>query len=545
MELREYLAIVRRWWWLLLMGMFLGGGAGYVASSYQPLIYQTTTTLAVGRLTQITNPSYTEITTGQRLAQSYAAMAGLEPVLQAAIENLGLEMDWTNLRGKVNAKPILDTQLLEISVSDTDPQRVKLIADEVAQQLILQSPSTADSETKERQQFVQEQLKNLEVSIMEGEEQLQDLQAALELETTAEGIEKREAEIAALQNKLNIWQSNYALYLSFVEQGEEGVNFLTVIEPAIVPTEPTNRIELNTLLAVIVGLSLAAGVVFLLEYLDDTFKTPDDVQRVLELTTLGTIPKIRVSRRKRKQGQMVATDEAFSPVAEAYRTLRTNIQFSSLIITNPVTSMLVTSSTVSEGKSTTIANLATVMAQSGKKIILVDADLRRPTLHKLFDVPPEIGLTDLLIDKDISLETVLQKTAINNLRVLPTGHLPPNAADMLASEQMGQVIAQLVEQADMVLFDTPPLLAVTDASILATRVGGIILVIDAVRTRSEVCQRGKEILERVGVTPLGVVLNRFNPKRDAYYGGYGYNKYYSSDNGRVPHQKRQQKKEKS
>jgi capsular exopolysaccharide synthesis family protein len=286
---------------------------------------------------------------------------------------------------------------------------------------------------------------------------------------------------------------------------------------------------------------LAAGLVYLLEALDDTIRTIDDVQQVLNLVVLGTIPKIKRRRQKGNKGPMVATRESFSPAAEAYRTLRTNIQFSSLIVTNPAPTLLITSAGSREGKSTTVANLAIVNAQSGKQVILVDTDLRQPIQHKFFDVPNQVGLTSLLVDKKISLEMALQNTRIGNLQVLPSGPLPPNAADILASGRMEQVMAQLVGQADLILFDSPPLLAVSDASILATHVGGTILVIEAARTRSEICRRGQEILKQVGISPLGVVLNRFNPTRDVYYGYSHDNYYHSVDNGRGPQKKRQKK----
>jgi non-specific protein-tyrosine kinase len=534
LELRAYLTILRRWWWLLLLGAILGGGSGYLASRYQTPLYQAKTTLMIGRFTQSINPSSSELNTIQRLAQSYAEMARREPVLRAAAESLEPEMDWAGLQDKVQAKPILDTQLMEISVEDTDPHRAKRIADEITRQLILQSPTTTVNEDQEAYRaFVKDQLADLQQKIIAAQQKLPELEAALDLETTAEGVRRRQDEIDGLQAKLSTWQSNYASLLGFVQESEEGINFLTVIEPATLPAQPANAsLERDVLLAMMVGLILSAGLVFLLEYLDDTIKTTDDVRRVLGLTALGTIPKIEPLRQNgRSQGQMVAVQEtASSPTAEAYRTLRTNVQFSTLIMTRSANTLLVTSSGAGEGKSTTAANLAVVMAHAGKRVIVVDTDLRRPILHKLFGVSNEVGLTDLLVNKTLTLEAVMAKTAIDNLQVLPSGPLPPNAADFLSSEQMEGLIAHLTEQADMVIFDSPPLLVVTDARILATRLGATLLVIEAGRTRSEVCRRGVEVLEQVGVNPLGVVLNRFNPKQDAGYYGY-YNYYYYTDNG--------------
>lgn len=532
MELKEYFSIARRWWWLLLLGVIIGGGAGYVFAQSKIPLYQSQTTLMIGRFIQSANPNYNEAYTAQQLAQVYADLMQREPILQATITALGLDMGWSELQAKVSARPIPDTQLLAITVTDTDAQRARLIADELTRQLILQSPtSDVDEEQEADRAFVKSQLAELRTNIAAAQQQLQELRSALQIETTETGVARREAEINGLQSKLDSWQSNYASLLGFSQATETRVNILTVIEPATVPEVPINMNGRRDIaLAAVVGLLLATGVAYLLEYMDDTIKTPDDVQRTLSLTTLGTIPKIKSSRHQNGRGQMVAIDGDYSPVAEAYRTLRTNIQFSSLLLTGSTPTLLVTSSGAGEGKSTTVANLAVVIAQSAKKVILVDADLRRPVLHKIFDVSNEVGLTNLLIDKSLTPETVLQETSISSLRVLPSGPLPPNAADMLVSEQMTELIGRLAECADMVIFDTPPLLAVSDASILASRVGGTVIVIETAQTRSQVCLRGREVLDQVGVTPLGVVLNKFNPKRSPYY--YGYYSYYSSGNGK-------------
>jgi len=535
MELRENLAVIRRWWWLILLGVVLAGGAGYMASRSMPQIYQTRTTLMIGRsIIQSPNPNVSELSTIQQLGQSYAEMIRRQPILQATAEALGLGMDWRELREKVSASLVPGTQLLEISVSDTDPQRAKAIVDELARQLILQSPTEPEKEQEWYREFVKTQLADLQARISDAQQQIKDLQAALDIETTAEGIRKRQEEINALQAKLNIWQANYASLLSIV-QGSS-VNYLTVIEPAIVPTTPVSpKIEMNILLAAAFGLILTVAGAFFLEYLDDTVKTTDDAQRVLSLPTLGAITHIAPIKEPRDH--VATAHHPRSPIAEAYRVLRTNIQFSSL--TNPSATLLVTSAGPGEGKSTTAANLAVAMAQAGKRVILADTDLRRPAMHRFFEVPNNVGVTNLLLDENLDLETALARTGVDGLRVLTSGPLPPNPAELLGSPQMQKLIARLKEQADVVIFDSPPVLAVTDASVLAARVGATLLVIDAGRTRSEVCRRGKERLEQVGVKLLGVVLNKLSQKRAAGY--YYYYYYYSSDDGQERRKKRQRK----
>jgi non-specific protein-tyrosine kinase len=201
-----------------------------------------------------------------------------------------------------------------------------------------------------------------------------------------------------------------------------------------------------------------------------------------------------------------------SPVAEAYRALRTNIQFSSL--DHPLRSFLITSTGAREGKSTTAANLAITFAEAGNSVILVDADLRRPSQHRLFGLPNEQGLTTLLLQEGGELP--VQYTAIPNLRLLSSGPLPPNPSEVLGFRRMDEAIARLKEEADMVIFDTPPIIAVTDAAVLSSKVDGVLLVFSAGRTKRDQARRAQAILEKVNANLVGVVLNNAKLDRAAY-----------------------------
>jgi non-specific protein-tyrosine kinase len=210
--------------------------------------------------------------------------------------------------------------------------------------------------------------------------------------------------------------------------------------------------------------------------------------------------------------ELIAVADPRSPVSEAYRTLRTNIQFSSL--DRPLRTILVTSTTAEEGKSTTLANLAVTFAQGGHPTIAVDSDLRRPALHKLFGVPNEKGLTTLVLDE--SSELALQPTSVPNLQVLPSGPLPPNPAELLGSHRMERLLEMLKAEAEFVLFDCPPIIAVTDAAVLARRVDGVLLVVSAGKTRREHAARAKSQLEKVNANIIGVVLNNVKADRNLY-----------------------------
>lgn len=211
---------------------------------------------------------------------------------------------------------------------------------------------------------------------------------------------------------------------------------------------------------------------------------------------------------------LVTLTDPRSPVSEAYRTLRTNLSFLSL--DEPVKTLVLTSPAPDEGKSTTAANLAVTIAQVGRSTILVDGDLRRPVLHTLFDLNQEPGLTDLVLDENA--HPALQQTQVEGLQLLASGPIPPNPADMLGSKRIDSVISTLVEMADFVLFDAPPVIVVTDAAVLGAKVDGVLLVISAGKTRRDHAQRAKEMLERANVRIVGAALT--NAPKDSSIGGY-------------------------
>jgi non-specific protein-tyrosine kinase len=217
-----------------------------------------------------------------------------------------------------------------------------------------------------------------------------------------------------------------------------------------------------------------------------------------------------------KQPELITLHDPRSPAAEAYRTLRTNLYFSSL--DQVMETLVVTSAAPGAGKSTTLSNLAVTMAQGEGPTILVDADLRQPSLHTLFSVSNSEGLTTMAVDEGALSEPPLMDSGVDNLWLLPSGPLPPNPAEILGSRRMEEIISALKSRADMVLFDAPPVIAVTDAAVLGTKVDGVLLVVKAGNTRREHALRAKELLERVNVRIVGAVLNNAPP--DQSLGGY-------------------------
>lgn len=297
-----------------------------------------------------------------------------------------------------------------------------------------------------------------------------------------------------------------------------------VVEPAEPPPENrfvSPRYALNIALSGVIGLLVGIGLAFFIEYLDTSVKTVEDVERHLGLPVIGIIPqKVR----------SLMEEGPDSPHAEAYRVLRTNIQFARKI-EGPVGSIAVVSGGAGEGKSTTLFNLAYVCAQLGDKVIIVDSDLRRPVLHTFLGLSNRFGLTNVLL-KEASVEEAIKATSLPNLHFLPSGKLPRSSLGLLDSQRMRDLVRTLKARYDVVLFDSPPIVGVSDASILASEVDGVLFIVQYRKYPRDISARARRMLENVGANVLGVVLNNINILRDDNY--YYYHSYYSQYYERSP-----------
>lgn len=308
------------------------------------------------------------------------------------------------------------------------------------------------------------------------------------------------------------------------------VDNVQVLDASILPTQPIKPNKtLNVAIAGVLGLMLSLGLVFLLEFLDRTLKSPDDVKLHLNLNVIGAIP----FSGKDHDRQVITYDDPKSPISEAYRTLRTNIQFASLDA--PIKTMVITSAIAGEGKSTTIFNLATTLAQMGEKVLLIDADFRKPMLHKVAEMANNYGLTNILI-RDSDYKESIKKSHIENLDLIFSGVIPPNPSELLNSKKMKKFIDTVKEDYDYVLFDTPPVGLVTDAAILSTNVDGAILVTAVGQVDFDVAKRAVQLLRNVQANLIGSVLNKI-PIGDKTYSYYYYSSYY----GELTHNKKRRK----
>jgi polysaccharide biosynthesis transport protein len=520
MELKAYIIPLIRFWWLLCVAAVVAAVSSFLFVRQQPDIYRTRTTMVVGRTVYEQNPGGQDIWLSQQLAGFYADLSRRSLVRDATMEALGL--DWLP---DYSVRPLANSQLMEITVTDTNPLRAQAVANELANQLILQTPGSISQEDEEQQQFVNQQLERLRERILETEEQIADLREQLLDMVSARQIADTQQEIQFLESRLNSFQTNYASLLASSGQGAR--NNLTVIEAATLPTSPINQNRsMVVLLSTAIALALAAGGAYLLNYLDDTLKGREEITKLLNLPILGNLFELTNSE---KNGLYVV-EEPRSPFAEAFRSLRINLDY--MNVDKPLKSILLTSAFMDEGKSMIASNLAVILSQGGKKVILVDADLRKPSIHRKFDIQNGKGLSDLISGNVDFREAIYQWSS--KLFIIPAGHIPPTTVDLLGSPRMNYLIERMKQIADVVIIDSPALV-VPDATVLAPKVDGVLYVARYGYTRKAAAKAVLEQLNRIGAKTIGIILNRISQKDMIYGDYYSYNQYtyYHGENQSV------------
>jgi len=482
--------------------------------------YRATTTVLVNEAPGTRSMDMSSVALSERLTSTYSKMIVKEPVLSEVISRLGLSLSTTTLQSMIKVSPVSDTQLIDVSVESTDPGAAAAIANSLVLVFAEQIQEIQSNRFAQSKASLQTQLADIEKQIA----QYSNAAAAASSDADKERFDSKVAQYREIYS--NLLQSYESVRLSEAQT----ISSVVQIEQASIPTTPVRPdIFRNTLQAALVGLVLAAGVIIAREVLDNTLKTPDEVTRQLGLPVLGVINHYQA-----KEGNLIAEEHPRSPTAEAFRTLRTNVSFAS--VDRPLTTILVTSAEPGEGKSTVAANLAVVLAQNGRRVTLMDCDLRHPTLHRRFGLNNRQGMSRLFSQPTERLNGSSQLTRIDKLSLIATGQLPPNPAELLGSQRMQTILQMAQEQSDVIVIDTPPTLAVTDASVLAPVVDGVILVVQPGKTHVSAARQTVEQLRRVNANLLGVVLNNLDVRssrygyRYPYYRNYSaYQKYYGSD----------------
>jgi polysaccharide biosynthesis transport protein len=466
-------------------------------------------------------------------------------VLNARTERIAKETVWVQLRNlplaavasfpSVMANPVvqgLKSQLADLhkdearlsdSIGDKHPDMIKVRSEIRANEDKLRS---------EMRSVVQA----AEADYRTAASQEASLQQSLDaVKQEAMGVNRKAIEYGVLRREVDGNQQMYKDLLTRTKQTgletELETTNIRVVEKAEVPRGPISpqRVR-NYQLGTLVGLLLGIGLVLIFEHFDNTLKTPEDVKEQLGLPFLGMVPDVGVRQTPANATRAGGVSPLIlknpqSAVAESYRVLRTNLIFSSA--DNQGRAIVISSANPGEGKTTTVANLASSLALNGAKVLAVDADLRRPTMHNHFGIPKTPGLSDLIVGK-CQASQAIQSTRFKGLQVLPCGYVPPNPAELLGSAHMRQVIEALRTHYEWVLIDTPPILAMADTPVLCPLVDGVILVIGAEVSGRPTIQRAVDQIQGVGGKIVGVVLNKVDLERNSYYYSQYYGEYYRS-----------------
>ena len=598
MEIKRYFALVRRWAWLGILGLILGAAGGYLGSAYQTPVYQASTRFVILRAAQAAT-DYNSYLDSQQLVETYIQLLTTDRVLQAASDELGYPVYGASAQQVPNTQFVkltvtntdpqraadIANALVTILIDQNEElQAVRYLRseenlqtqiDQVQSQITTMQTQINDiSAATVQDQLVQvkAQIEPLQTQVTTLETEIADLQKnRYPTEEENAQLAEKQAALAQVKPILTLYQQLYTnltvlgqpvdngaststrldqlqttlklyqnIYINLLNSLET-VRFARVqntpnvvqVEPAVASAFPISpRPFQSTALAAAVGLMLAAGIAFLVEYLDDTLKTMEDIERVLQLPVIGYIAQIQYD--SKNEESLYVTRQPRSPVSEAFRLLRTNLEFAG--VDRPLRRLLVTSAGPGEGKTTIAVNLAAIMAQGGKRVTLVDADLRRPKVHRFLGLFNKVGLSDLFRGVAAVRMVSQQVEDVETVSVLTSGSLPPNPTELLASVRMEQILQEAEMDADILIIDSPPSL-VADVQVLASKVDGVILVIHPGHTQEDAASATLEMLNRAGARTLGVVLNRIPRDRADYYGGYrhyspyysGYHYYHSND----------------
>lgn len=566
MQFYRYLRLFRRQWWIFVLLEIVAIASVYYYTTNLPSVYTTSTTLFLNPNVPSNLIPYLDSSYTANLAEDYNILLKSDTFLTLVQKQLlpkynvstaELQSSFTSELESANA------DVYRITVSSNDPNKAQAIANNIATVFIQNGLKQTNSDTSSADQTLNDQVKVQQQELNEVKNDITDTRnqinalsaqpSSLEIQTQITNLKSNLISDYQTQSQLIGTISDLTSKLS-VSSGSPA----QLLDAAPLPAEPkSNGLERNIIFAFVVALLLGGGLVILLDYLDYTIKTVDDLSQLTGLVTLGAVPIIKGSRpalaaaadSASPENSLSSLDEHLvtatdfkSVASESYRNIRTNLLFQTTSHFDMAETksylgfkiLLVTSTWASEGKSITAANIAITFAQTGNKVILVDTDLRRPSIHRLFGVPNDKGFTNLVLAGPEKLSSIIKQTAVPNLAIITAGSLPPNPSELLTSSHSAKLIDTLAEVADVVILDSPPVNVVTDAAVLSNRADRVLLVVDWGRTRRDAIQRTMQNLRKVGAKLTGTVLNRVQEKSGS---GYYYYYYYGEGSGKVKKRK--------
>jgi len=515
-DLRDYLSILRRRKAVVAASIAVVLAVALGLSYLQTPMYAATAKLLL-------KPRVTQSVFG-----SDAQANGVDPArsIQTEIEVIRTEPVQDLVRMKIGSAPgvqvqeVGQTDLVTIQGKSTDARQAALVANAYATAYIDYRRQQAIDDLAAGSESVQKKIADLQKQIEDLGTQIDAAPVCVDTKTTSAACSQRTNIEQSLGQRRTTLLSQQGLFKQRLDQlqvdsalANGGAQVVTPASAPASPFQPTPR--RNALLGVVLGMLFGIGIAFLVEYLDDSVKSREDLARAAPgLSVLGLIPRIS-DWKSTKEVRVVSITEPNSSAAEAYRILRTSIQFIGLDTTLRV--IQVTSPSAQEGKTTTLSNLAVAFAAAGLRTVVVDCDLRRPRLHEFFGLPNEVGFTSVLLGTTNLADALQAVPGHDRLKLLASGLLPPNPSELLSSSRTPELLQSLGAQADIVLIDSPPSLPVTDALVLSQQVDATILVTTAGATTRKATARAVEMLHQVGAPLVGAVLNGLQAE-----GGYGY-----------------------
>ncbi len=520
-DIREYLRVFRtRRYEILIATVLVVAATGFLTLRQTP-VYEGQVKVLVN---PVQNPSSSFVVPQQPNLDTERQLITSQAVAQKVQSELHLTATVDVLLRHVSVEVLTNTEVLVVKYDDVSPIVAARIANGFAKAYVEFRTEQAVQQYEAAAAAVTKRINGIQASLADLEGRIKATTDPTQIDSLQAQRDTLVAQMGVLQSRLLDLQSNASVVQGTAAQ---------IVQPAEIPRSPVspNKVR-NGALALVGGLALGVGFAFLRERLDDRIKGREEMERRLGAPVLAVVPKVAAWRRQ-EQAYLVLREDPKSPVSEAYRTLATNIQY--LGSREGLKALMVTSGLAGDGKTTTSANLAVALAQAGKRVVLISADLRKQRLHRFFSLSNVKGMSDALSGR-ISLAEATRDPGVPNLRLIVGGATPANPAALLGSQAAKEMIESLREVADFIIIDTPPVLAVADASILAPHTDGALLVIEAGQSSRSALMQTRDQLETAGGQIIGAVFNNFDPNQGKayayhyYYYNY-YAEYHATENG--------------
>lgn len=514
MEIQRYVSILISRKWVVILTTIVTLAVVTLGSFSMIPVYSAS---ALVRVSTSLNSSatYTDLNYADRLIQTYVQLLTTRPFLDEVIRRLDLQVSPETLAEAIKVEALTSTELLKISAESTSPQQAAAIANTLGGLLAEQGQPIYQGQGKSAREILGEQVAVLEEQLRQDRALLATLSTS-----TPDSNHTQQPSFQDLTAKINAEEQTYATLLKQYDNArvDEAMraNSIGIVEQAVAPEIPSKpNVKLNIALGALVGLMGGIGLAFLFEKLSPLIHSTDDLEQTAGTLLLGRIPNFEIQGGNRLQPIVVNNGNAQSLAAAAFRVLGTSAL--ALMTEAHLKTILITSAEPGAGKTTVLTNLAAAIGQAGRQVIVVDGDLRNPSVHTVFDLAQEPGLSDVLLDPS-RLGSTLQTTKARGVRVLASGSVQADPAVVLNARAMPEVLQMLATEADMVLVDTPPMLAAADAAMLAPRVDGVVLIVERAQTQQEAVRAARQQLIDVKANLIGIIINR--AKKNGRYNYY-------------------------